>query len=211
MFLSPHVNNLQWSHLKCAAIQILLLGRWSDGFCELSATHMWFCDSSATHMWWAMCTGGFCWTVSTTPGRKALESEKLRRERNTRVVLRQLHQNTRLSEKEMVVKGTPSNLYVGGAKKKKKLTFSWDSSISGFVHDICLGIPRKIPIEENCYCQKIYGIFSIGNFYHKDICFSIVKKWKYAIEKWTILINVEQKSMINLTQFEVTFWAKHNT
>ena len=121
MFLSPHVNNLQWSHLKCAAIQILLLGRWSDGFCELSATHMWFCDSSATHMWWAMCTGGFCWTVSTTRGRKALESEKPRQERNTRVELRQLLQNTKVSEKEMMVKGCWSHLFVGVTKKKINL------------------------------------------------------------------------------------------
>ena len=37
---------------------------------------------------------------------------------------------------------------------------------------------------------------------------SVAKKWKYAMKSFTL---GDQRSMINLTQFEATIWAKHNT
>ena len=37
---------------------------------------------------------------------------------------------------------------------------------------------------------------------------SAAKKWKYAMANFTL---TDQKSIINLTQFEAITWAKHNT
>ena len=37
---------------------------------------------------------------------------------------------------------------------------------------------------------------------------SAAKKWKYAMANFTL---TDQKSIINLTQFETIIWAKHNT
>ena len=37
---------------------------------------------------------------------------------------------------------------------------------------------------------------------------SAAKKWKYAMANFTL---TDQKSIINLTQFEAIIWAKHNT
>ena len=82
--------------------------------------------------------------------------------------------------------------------------------ISGIGQYIWLNLNQLLSLYtffEN-FCRKYFQDVHI--FSHQKFAFTM-KKWKYDLEKKTLLIIGDQKSMINFYQFETTFWAKHST
>ena len=69
---------------------------------------------------------------------------------------------------------------------------------------------KSIVISIHIFWKLLQEIFSGCIFSHQKFAFKM-KKWKYDLEKKTLLIIGDQKSMINFYQFETLFWAKHST
>ena len=84
------------------------------------------------------------------------------------------------------------------------------SSANQWHWSIYLAEFKSIVISIHIFWKLLQEIFSGCIFSHQKFAFKM-KKWKYDLEKKTLLIIGDQKSMINFYQFETLFWAKHST